>query len=271
MANRRICDRLERLLPADFVRSFLYAHELYASAEISRRGGQTWVLDLGGGRNSPFVRHLSAEARSTVVAIDLLESELKANRQLDCRIVADVCRQLPLRDQSMDVVVTRSVLEHLVDPAVAVGEIGRVLADGGVCIHVFPARYSPFSALNTIVSQNTARRLLNAFFPEWRDSCGFPAFYRHCDAHAMAKLHRSIGFAIKKVECRYYQSIYYKFFVPLYLASLAYDLLMYWLKRPLLASQVLLIAEKQGNGDARSIAPQVSALPPLTRATAKPA
>ena len=62
-ANRLVCDGIERLLPRRFTRSLLYAHELTAAAEIAGRTAQTWVLDLGGGRKSPFVRHLSATAR----------------------------------------------------------------------------------------------------------------------------------------------------------------------------------------------------------------
>lgn len=243
--NRQVCDGIERLLPRQFTRSLLYAHELAAAAEIAGRVSPTWVLDLGGGRNSPFVRHLSAAARETVVAVDILEGELRANRALRHRVASDVCGRLPLHDGSVDVVVTRSVLEHLSDSEAAVDEIARVLRTGGVCIHVFPARFSLFSGLNRIMPQAMARRLLFTFFPEWHDSCGFPAFYRNCDARAMAKVHRSAGFTIRSMQFRYYQSIYYKFFVPLYLISLAYDLATYFLQRPILACQILMIAEKR--------------------------
>ena len=247
--NRAICDRIERLLPRNFNRSLLYAHELRAVAEIQSRRSATWVLDLGGGRTSPFVHHLPKERLRTLVALDISEPEIRVNKAVDLRIVGDVCGRLPLRDESIDVVVTRSVLEHLPDPRTAVSEIQRVLAPDGICIHVFPARFSPFSVLNRIVPAKVAHLLLFSFFPEWVDSCGFPAFYRHCDARAMPKVHTDAGLVIRSMEYRYYQSIYYKFFVPLYIVSVLYDAVTYLLGWPLLACQVLLVAEKRAAAD----------------------
>lgn len=247
--NQEICDWIEGILPRHFTRSLLYLHELGAAAEILSRDSTTWVLDMGGGGHSPFAHHLSGEKLSTVVALDILEDYLRSNSELKLKIVGDVCGRLPLRGGAMDVVVTRSVLEHLRDSRAAVNEIHRILAPGGVCIHVFPARFSPFSLLNQIIPEKIARRLLFAFFPEWSDHCGFRAFYRNCDAQAMAKVHADAGFVIRTIECRYYQSIYYKFFVPLYIISLSYDAMAYLLNWPLLACQIFLVAEKQATPD----------------------
>jgi predicted SAM-dependent methyltransferase len=46
-------------------------------------------------------------------------------------IVADMSRGLPFRDSSLDGVYAYHVLEHLDDFLAAVGEIWRVLKDGG--------------------------------------------------------------------------------------------------------------------------------------------
>lgn len=242
--NQEICDWIEESLPRRFTRSFQYMHELGAAEEILRRNCETWVLDVGGGRDSPFVHHLPREKRSTVVALDILEDHIRTNRAVDLKIVGDICGRLPLQNGSMNVVVTRSVLEHLADPRAAINEIYRTLSPNGVCIHVFPARFSPFSLLNRMIPEKIARRLLFTFFPEWTESCGFPTLYRYCDARAMLKVHTDAGFAIRTLKCRYYQSTYYKFFVPLYLVSLVYDTMTYLLNWPFLASQIFLVAEK---------------------------
>ncbi|MGH7054474.1 MAG: class I SAM-dependent methyltransferase [Stellaceae bacterium] len=246
--NEDVCNRVESALPSRFTRSLLHAHELRAAAEIVSRTPPTRVLDIGGGRNSPFIDFLPARELCTVIALDILQTQIGANKSADLKIVGDVCGAVPLRDGSVEVVVTRSVLEHLRDPRAAVREIHRVLTARGVCIHVFPARFSPFPVLNRIIPDKIAHRLLFAFFPEWSGHCGFPAFYRYCDAPAMAKIHTEAGLVVRSVECRHYQSIYFKFFVPLYLLSLGYDLMMYWLNWPLLACQILLAAEKHASG-----------------------
>jgi SAM-dependent methyltransferase len=244
-ANRAICDRIEQKLPDTFKRNLLYEHALAVSTEISGRSNNPIVLDIGGGRDTGFIRYLPRGYEATIIGIDIQQSQLSANTDLDFGIVADTCVGLPLEGQSVDVAVTCSLLEHLSDPRVAIREIGRVLRPNGICIHVFPARFSPFSILNRFLPSRLARRLLFTFYPEWEHTSGFPAFYRHCSAGAMTRLHNQAGFEIKAVEYRYYQSIYYKFFVPFYLLSLSYDLLAYSIGLPVLACQILLTAKKR--------------------------
>ncbi|MGC2415267.1 MAG: class I SAM-dependent methyltransferase [Stellaceae bacterium] len=257
--NRATCDRIEGILPVSFTRSLLQAHLLVVVAEISRRPPETRVLDIGGGRDSPFATELPKRNRPTVIALDISESQITKNQTTDFGIVADACQGLPLKDASIDVAVTRSLLEHLPDPRVAVGEIARVLRPNGVCIHVFPCQFSPFSVLNRIIPAKLARRLLFTFFPEWADTSGFPAFYRYCDPPAMTRLHRQAGLNLRSLELRYYQSIYYKFFLPFYLLSLVYDLAIYGLGLSTFACQVLMIAEKPAEHVERARSDCVSA------------
>jgi SAM-dependent methyltransferase len=242
--NIAICDQIENLLPESFNCNLLYAHSLAVVEEISRRPPETRVLDIGGGRNSPFANRLPKGHRPTVVGLDIAESQISNNDMIDFGIVGDACGGLPLKNASIDIAVTRSLLEHLPDPRVTIVEIARVLRPNGVCIHVFPSRFSPFSVLNQVIPAKLGRRLLFALFPEWVHTSGFPAFYRYCDIRAMARIHEEAGLNIRLVEIRYYQSIYFKFFLPFYLVSLCYDYAICALKLPLLACQVLMIAGK---------------------------
>ena len=140
---------------------------------------------------------------------------------------------------------TSSVIEHLsaVEPFAA--EAYRVLKPGGAVLNVFPCRYSPFSLINRMLPERLARALLYYFFPQWRDACGFKAYYDRCWYAAMRRTFEANGFTITEMTCRYYQSIYYKFFVPLYLLMLTYDAVIATLKIRNLCCQILLIAEKK--------------------------
>lgn len=51
-------------------------------------------------------------------------------------------------------------------------------------------------------------------------------------------------FVIDHLELRYYQSIYYDFFVPLYIIMLAYDYLLYKANIKNLACQMIIVARK---------------------------
>jgi hypothetical protein len=81
-------------------------------------------------------------------------------------------------------------------------------------------------------------------FPQWADECGFRAYYSACAHPEMVRLFERSGFSMEDVQLRYYQSIYFKPFLPLYLLSLAYDLLLWNTNCRRLCSQILLIARR---------------------------
>jgi SAM-dependent methyltransferase len=82
-----------------------------------------------------------AYPRATLIGIDLVSAGLrKAHRAVPkARLVrADACT-LPLRDASIDAVVSANLLEHVPDDCGAVREIARVLRPGAVAVLVVPA------------------------------------------------------------------------------------------------------------------------------------
>ena len=158
--NFAICDGVERTLPGKFTRSLLYLHELTAARLMNARPSQV-VADIGGGHLCPFGRHRRRELGTTIVGVDILESQLRGNPIIDHAVVADASRALPFGDASLDLIVTRSVIEHLHDNEMFFAETSRVLRPGGHAIHVFPGRFAPFALLNRVlpalpVSPNSA-------------------------------------------------------------------------------------------------------------------
>lgn len=88
------------------------------------------VLDLGC-RTGALTQYY-AEGND-VVGVDVDDAALaEARRRLAIETVwADVEESLPFDDGSFDVVVAGELLEHLADPAAAVGNVRRVLRGGG--------------------------------------------------------------------------------------------------------------------------------------------
>lgn len=242
--NIRVCDRIESWLPESFNFSLLERHRKRTAEQCSRRDGAL-LLDVGGGRACSYVSHLKPDTNVEIVALDIDHDELAANEHTRLLAVADATVALPIGSQSVDILVTSSVLEHLraVEPFVA--EAYRVLKPGGVMLNVCPSGFSPFSIINRILPERVARGLLYYFFPEWRDACGFKAYYDRCYYSAMRRTFEENGFRVVEMTVRYYQSIYYKFFIPFYLVMLAYDALIATLRIRNLACQIMLIAEKK--------------------------
>lgn len=105
------------------------------------RGAMQRALDLGTGTALiPLEVIRRSTTPSTIFACDLSLEMLKlAARHIRfasaaARIVPVFCdaKRLPVADASCDVVMSNSILHHIPDPLVAMREIRRVLAPGGV-------------------------------------------------------------------------------------------------------------------------------------------
>ena len=240
--NVAAADFIEDRLPHSFTVSLLYLHEL-AAMRLIESGDGLRVLDMGGGHMTPFAKHRQGRG-IFLVGADILLDQVRNNREIDAGLVCDACETLPFRDESFDVIATRSVLEHLHDNAAFVAECSRVLKTGGTAIHVFPTRRAPFALLNRILPNALVRWAMRTFFPQWADECGFRAYYDVCGYPEMSRLHIKNGFTVEELHLRYYQSIYFKPLLPIYLISLAYDLALWAIDARWLSCQMVLVARR---------------------------
>jgi SAM-dependent methyltransferase len=115
-----------------------------ALADRLPRSGR--VLEVGCGSGGLLVA--AAKVGIAIEGVDLASRWLVvarrrlADRGLNVPIVAGEAERLPYADQSFDTIVADSVLEHLDDPARALGEWARVLKPGGRIILWSPNRYT---------------------------------------------------------------------------------------------------------------------------------
>jgi len=251
--NRRLSKATEDRLPATFKRHLHTLYKYEVAGLVNRRPGQV-VLDIGGGKECPFLPFVTEPRRQLIVAIDYSAEELRANPGLDRRIVADAAAPtFPFRDSSADLIVSRSVVEHIHDNRVFFENCARVLRPGGTLVHTFPCKFAPFSLLNQLLPNRVTRRLIAAFHPQWQQDCGFLAFYDRCYFSAVQRLLERSGFENPRFAFRYYQSIYFDFFFPLYTVMLAYDLAISFLRIRNLACAILVMAERPSAEPGRAV------------------
>jgi SAM-dependent methyltransferase len=202
------------------------------------------VVDVGGGKSCPFAKYRRPGFGTRIVAVDVSADEIEENRDVDETRTADIMQELPFEAGEVDMIVSRSVLEHLVDLEAFVANSARVLKPGGYFIHLFPGRFAPFAIINRMFPQRLSRRILFFLHPQTVGICGFPAFYDRCSYSALARLVESRGFEIEEQRMSYYQSRYFDFFFPLYLLSVGYELLARASGLSDLSAYVLIVARK---------------------------
>jgi SAM-dependent methyltransferase len=246
-ANQRLSKATEDRLPAIFKRHIQTLYKYKVAELVNRQRGQV-VLDIGGGKECPFLYYLDTPQSHLIIALDLSEEELRRNHQLRHKVVADAAtNRLPFRNGLADLVVSRSVVEHIRDNAAFFENCARVLRPGGIMVHAFPGRYAPFALINQLLPNRLARRLVGYLHPEWleEDNFGFLAFYDRCYFSSLRDLLDYNGFENCSFDFLYYQSIYFNFFFPLYLVMLAYDLIASALGIRNLASGIVVTAENR--------------------------
>ena len=92
------------------------------------------LLEIGAGTGQ---QALELRRRGfAVTAIEIADSNYAGHRVFPIEDYDG--RTIPLADASVDVVLSSNVLEHVADLSRMHAEIRRVLAPGGVCIHVLP-------------------------------------------------------------------------------------------------------------------------------------
>ncbi len=128
--------------------------------------GDSWTRWLHAVREMEFARamqHVPLGRESTVLEIgcgvglqlNLLRRRFERVFAIDPATVPDsrqgfalsVAEELPFRDQSFDLVISSSVIEHLTNRPRAMAEVRRVLRPGGFAVHIVPCRVWKFTSL----------------------------------------------------------------------------------------------------------------------------
>ena len=109
------------------------------------------------------------------------------------------------------------------------------------------------SAFDCILPTPIARSLLRRLVPGSEGVLGFKAHYDRTSYRQFSRMAERTGFEVLRCSCSYYSSVYFRFFLPLYLASLLLDHLRHALAVKSLASFYLFILEKPAAASAPEV------------------
>jgi len=237
-ANRALSRRFMRFFPFSQVLPFHEYEEVVVS--FMNRLPKPVILDVGAGTGSLFSPDKPPGGR--VICLDISREQLAQNRDADELLLADAGQEIPLPDASVDLVVSRAVIEHIKSPQDFFRHSHRVLKPGGYAIHVLPCKLAWFAIINRLLPQSLGRKILFYLKPSSRGEGGFPAFYHKCYYSGIRKILGETGFILKEARFYHLQHLYFDFFFPLFLLSAFYETLTLPIKN--LCSIMLFVAQK---------------------------
>lgn len=144
------------------------------------------VLDFGAGRGSSHSDDQVAYRRDLlslkgrvreIIGVDV-DPVVTTNEALDRAFVVAPGGQLPLPAESVDIIVSDFVFEHIEDPAKAAAELDRVLAPGGwICVRT-PNRWGYIALANRLIPDWLHSRVIRNAQHDRKGEDVFPAVYR---------------------------------------------------------------------------------------------
>ncbi len=220
--RRRICDRLAlHYYPASARRE----HRLReAILEHLPAGGA--FLDAGSGPWLGTVRHVIGRAR-VAVGLDRVAFHPRGMRPDGGWAVRADLRAIPFRDEAVDVIALRSVLEHLEDPPGVFRELRRVLRPGGRILALAPSRWYFAAVIGRLVPDGIARPLLEGIFGQTVHD-NYPVYYRANTPRAVRSAARAAGLELIEARVCPNPPGYLKFSPTLFRLGVFYDRLAGW-------------------------------------------
>jgi SAM-dependent methyltransferase len=208
-------------LPTD--KTLWQQFEREADALIRALPAGATVLDLGGGRRCVYAGSVEPPGRVRLVAVDVSAEELALNGDVSDTRVADVAAGLPMPDGSVDLILSRALLEHVQGVPAAIGHMARVLKPGGVALHLVPCRYSLFGLAARLLPFGPLVRLVHLVMPWTREQVEFPVVYDHCYPQALEREFRAAGFSRVESWLTWAQPGYFEAAYPAFLLHALYE------------------------------------------------
>ena len=178
------------------------------------------ILDIGCGRHTEVLSSLSKNEKMNFYGIDCVDFIGNNNKQIF--LIQNDASNISFKNDSFDVIISRSVIEHLENPFIVFREINRVLKSKGKFIFLTPNLYDYASIISKIIPNkfhNTIVRLT-----EGRDEDDtFPAYYRANTYRSIKNVSEQTGFNILNFDYLGQYPSYFMFNPALFLIGTVYD------------------------------------------------
>ena len=203
-------------------RGWRRGYEIYESLLGTLVRQSSVVLDVGCGRDfpmAPLLLHLGAQVHGVDPTIDpqVAHQGVVVKRGL--------AEQIPYPDTTFDLVISRSVLEHLQYPIEAFREFNRVLKPGGRLLFLTANRYDYVSLIARAIPCALHGSIVR-FFEGRNESDTFPTYYLANSVRQIRNLAGETAFAVERLEYLNHYPYLLTFCPFLCRLAIAYDALI---------------------------------------------
>lgn len=179
------------------------------------------LLDAGCGRTAPVLRKFAGRA-ARLVGVELVAfTDVPPGIET---YSADLAR-LPLPDASVDVVMSRSVFEHLVEPGAVYRELHRVLKPGGAVVFL-TANMWDYGTLVARLVPNAYHAAIVRRVEGRAEEDTFPTAYRTNTRRAVDRLAADAGLRVESFEYLSQYPNYLMFNGALFFAGMCFEKLI---------------------------------------------
>ena len=179
-----------------FYRNELHPYRVFEQrVESMVEPGRTVLLDAGCGRTVPVLRKFLGKA-ARLIGVEMVEfTDVPPGIETHN---SDLGR-LPLPDASVDLVMSRSVFEHLTDPASVYRELARVLRPGGRVVFLTANLWDYGTMVARMVPNRFHARVVKVVEGR-KEEDTFPTAYRTNSRADVEALAAASGFRVQSFE-----------------------------------------------------------------------
>jgi SAM-dependent methyltransferase len=179
------------------------------------------LLDAGCGRGAPVLLGFRGRARE-LIGVDVVDFEADVS---GVRLLKNDLAHMDVASESVDVVMSRSVMEHVEDPAAVYAEVHRVLKPGGRFVFLTPNLWDYASIVARLVP-NRYHPYIVARTEGRAEHDVFPIRYRTNTRRAVRRYARDTGFDVASFRYLGQYPGYFMFNGLLFLLATGYEKLI---------------------------------------------
>lgn len=193
---------------------------IFENRIASRMQDHFTVVDAGCGANAPLLLKLCGKARE-LIGVDLVNFPSSLHVEGMVLLNNDLAH-MDISDSSVDLVISRSVLEHLPEVGSVYREIHRILRPGGRFLFLIPNLWDYVSIISYLIPNKFHKTIVAGLSGRPLEDT-FPTYYKSNTDGAIRSLAKDAGFRVRSVE--YYGQYPYmlKFNSLLFFLGIIYD------------------------------------------------